>query len=269
MQFVCAFVDKNKRKVSSKYDIRVSIIPQVDGRLNAALRIQPKGEFKKLQELGYSPIVYKQMERLCAEPHGIILVTGPTGSGKTTTLYSILNELNKPDVKIMTVEDPVEIRMEGLMQVKIDDKQGRTFANTLKYFLRHDPDIILVGEIRDAETAQIAISAANTGHLVLSTLHTNDATSAIKRLGSMNGVDPADFAFSLKGVAAQRLIKTFRPDITEMLQAILEGRSKGDDIKALTERGRLKEVDLGAYLNEVIGELIFPEDARMAWEKQT
>jgi type IV pilus assembly protein PilB len=259
MQFACSFADESR--IASYYDIRMSTIPQVDGRLNAVLRIQPKGEFKVLEDLGFSSTVTSQVSRLCMEPHGLILVTGPTGCGKTTTLYSILNKLNTNDVKILTVEDPPEIRMDGLTQVAINEKQGRTFPTMLRSFLRHDPDIILVGEIRDSETARIAIEAANTGHLVLSTLHTNDATSAIKRLGNMEGVDPADFAFSLKGVLAQRLLKTFREDIVRLLAT--NGHA---ELYSLLERGNVMKVDAGQWLNSAIGESIFPTGVLDVWD---
>lgn len=255
-QFDASFVDKSK--VSSYYDVRVSIIPQVDERLNAVLRIQPKGEFKRLDELGFEKTVYTMVKRLCTEPHGLILVTGPTGSGKTTTLYSVINELNTADVKIVTAEDPPEIRMDGLTQVGIHEKQGRTFPTMLRSFLRHDPDIILVGEIRDSETARLAIEAANTGHLVLSTLHTNDAISAIKRLGNMDKVDPADFAFSLKGVLAQRLVKTFRPDIRDLTAKALATGSYDDVLNQMLDDHTVTITDIGDELNKLIGEDYFP-----------
>lgn len=264
MQFDCSFVDKSK--ISSYYDIRVSVIPQVDGRLNAVLRIQPKGEFKRLDELGFTTVVHSQVERLCKEPHGLILVTGPTGCGKTTTLYSLLNELNTNDVKILTVEDPPEIRMDGLTQVAINEKQGRTFPTMLRSFLRHDPDIILVGEIRDSETAVIAINAANTGHLVLSTLHTNDAVSAIKRLGNMEKVDPADFAFSLKGILAQRLIKTFKKDVQELIACFLRCGKPDDVLQRMIDKGGMSILDLGQELNVLMDENFFPEGSRTCFQ---
>jgi len=252
MPFEATYV--TSKKLSSNYDIRVSIIPQVDGKLNAVMRIQVKGEFKTLSELGFSPKVYVQVKNICKEPHGLILVTGPTGSGKTTTLYSVLNEMNTDDVKILTVEDPVEIRMTGLTQVGVNEKQGRTFPTMLKHFLRHDPDIILVGEVRDAETAKIAVVAANTGHLVLTTLHTNDAISAIKRLATMESVDSADFAFSLKAVLAQRLIKTFRQDIRAVL---IENHKhsapfspKAGVVADAFKNNKLHNIDVGEWLNK-------------------
>lgn len=265
MQFNCNFVEAGK--VSSFYDIRVSIIPEVEGRKNAVLRIQQKGEFKKLDELGFTPSVYKEIQSLCQEPHGLILVTGPTGCGKTTTLYSILNELNKIDVKILTAEDPVEIKMEGLTQVAINEKQGRTFPTVLRHFLRQDPDIILVGEIRDPETAKLAISAANTGHLVLTTLHTNDSISSIKRLASMENVDPADFAFALKGVMAQRLIKVYKKEIRDILALYPNGDAEKDErLSDLFKNNIIAAIDIGEKLNLAFGDGYFPIGKRFAYE---
>ena len=261
MHFDCHFLEEGK--VSSSYDMRVSIIPEVEGRLNVVLRIQQKGEFKKLYELGFSEVVYKDVKTLTEEPHGLVLVTGPTGSGKTTTLYSMLNELNTTDKKILTAEDPVEIHMNNITQVNINPKQKRTFPTMLRSFLRHDPDVILVGEIRDEETAKLAINAANTGHLVLSTLHTNDAPSSIKRLGNMEGVDPADFAFALKGILAQRLIKVFNPEIRAGLS------SKDPEIVAKTiNNWELVSVDAGILLNEIFGENIFESGQFYTFDNQ-
>ena len=254
-QFACNYVESGKE--STYHDIRVSTIPEVDEKTNVVLRIQEAGEFKTMEQLGFSPSVYLAVKRLCDEPHGFVLVTGPTGSGKTTTLYSVMNELNKPDVKCLTAEDPVEIKMMGITQVKINDDQGRTFPTILRHFLRHDPDIILVGEIRDAETAKLAITAANTGHFVLSTLHTNDAVSAIKRLANMEGVDSSDFAFCLKGILAQRLVKTFHHDITKGLLKE-EEMQKAGTFGEFLDRNKVKKVDLGVELNKLAGEEIFP-----------
>jgi type II secretory ATPase GspE/PulE/Tfp pilus assembly ATPase PilB-like protein len=147
-----------------------------------------------------------RFESLVTKPYGIILITGPTGSGKTTTLYAILNRLNKTEVNIITIEDPVEYQLAGISQVQINPKAGLTFANGLRSFLRQDPDIIMVGEIRDEETARIAIHAALTGHLVLSTLHTNDAAGAVTRMVDM-GIEPFLVSSSVIGVVAQRLIR--------------------------------------------------------------
>jgi len=159
-----------------------------------------------LDELGFDPPLLGRWRRMASRPYGIVLVTGPTGSGKTTTLYATLSELNTIDTNIITVEDPVEYRLEGVTQVQVNPKAGVTFATGLRSIFRQDPDIIMVGEMRDIETAQISIKAALTGHLVFSTLHTNDAPGAITRLLDM-GIQPYLAASSLVGVAAQRLTR--------------------------------------------------------------
>jgi type IV pilus assembly protein PilB len=159
-----------------------------------------------VEKLGLLPEDHQRFERVITRPHGIILLTGPTGSGKTTTLYAILNRLNKVEVNITTIEDPVEYQLPGIAQVQINPKAGLTFAGGLRSFLRQDPDIIMVGEIRDEETARLAIQAALTGHLVLSTLHTNDAPGAATRLVDM-GIEPFLVSSSVIGVIAQRLVR--------------------------------------------------------------
>jgi type II secretory ATPase GspE/PulE/Tfp pilus assembly ATPase PilB-like protein len=155
--------------------------------------------------------VERRFDRLIHRPNGIVLVTGPTGSGKTTTLYAALRRINTPGVKIITVEDPVEYQVEGLTQIPVSPKAGRTFANALRSILRHDPDIVMVGEMRDRETAEIAIQAALTGHLVFSTLHTNDAPGGVTRLLDM-GIEPYLVAATVQGILAQRLVRTVCPD---------------------------------------------------------
>ena len=164
-----------------------------------------------LEELGFSPEHLKLMESLIARSHGIVLVTGPTGSGKTTTLYAALSRINKPDLNILTAEDPVEYQLQGIGQTPVNAKIGLTFAGALRSFLRQDPDVIMVGEIRDLETAEIAIQASLTGHLVFSTVHTNDAPGSITRLVDM-GVQPYLVASSLVGVLAQRLVRVVCPN---------------------------------------------------------
>ena len=189
------------------YDLRISSLPAVKGE-KIVIRILDKGSSKwSLNEIATSEDDNQRFRYLMGNPYGIILLTGPTGSGKTTTLYSMLRFLNRPQVNIVTVEDPVEYRLDGITQVQINKVAGRTFASALRSILRQDPDIILVGEIRDYETAEIAVSAALTGHLVLSTLHTNDAAGAISRLMNL-GIPPFLVASSLLGVVAQRLIRT-------------------------------------------------------------
>jgi type IV pilus assembly protein PilB len=176
------------------------------------------------KQLGISEANMILFEKIVKSPNGIILVSGPTGSGKTTTLYALLKELNRPEVNIITVEDPVEYKLPGINQVQVNVKAGLTFANGLRSILRQDPDIIMIGEIRDSETAEIAIRASITGHLVLSTIHTNDSASSVARLVDM-GIEPYLVSSSLVGVVAQRLVRnicprcktTYRPSHDEML----------------------------------------------------
>jgi general secretion pathway protein E/type IV pilus assembly protein PilB len=158
--------------------------------------------------------VYKKFQKLINLPHGIVLVTGPTGSGKTTTLYSALNEIKSEDTKIITTEDPIEYQLEGINQIQVHHKVGLTFAACLRSILRHDPDVVLVGEIRDLETAENATQASLTGHLVFSTLHTNDAAGAFMRLCDM-GVEPFLVASTVEGVMAQRLVRKLCPECRE------------------------------------------------------
>jgi general secretion pathway protein E len=188
-------------------DLRVSIIPMAFGE-GAVLRILDKTAIKvSLEALGMQSDSYERYRDVIVRPHGIILVTGPTGSGKTTTLYASLNAIINDETKILTVEDPIEYYFEGINQVQVNPRIGLTFAKGLRAFLRHDPDVILVGEIRDLETAQVAINASLTGHLVFSTLHTNDAVSATTRLLDM-GVEPFLVASSVEAIVAQRLVRT-------------------------------------------------------------
>lgn len=198
-------------------DVRVSSIPTVYGE-KVVIRLLSTADEKsrKITDLGMTDYNYEMFKDIIRCPHGVMLVTGPTGSGKSTTLYATLGELSKPNVNIVTVEDPVEKKMDGINQVQINAKAGLTFASALRSILRQDPDIVMVGEIRDGETADIAIRAAITGHLVLSTLHTNDAASTILRLVDM-GVAPYMVASSLIGVIAQRLVKMLCPKCKEKL----------------------------------------------------
>jgi type IV pilus assembly protein PilB len=189
------------------YDLRVSSLPAVGGE-KIVIRILDKSAGQwSLEKVVTSPDDREKFKTLVRNPYGMLLLTGPTGSGKTTTLYSILQLLNTPERNIVTVEDPVEYRLDGITQVQVKPAAGRTFASALRSILRQDPDIILVGEIRDYETAEIAVSAALTGHLVLSTLHTNDAAGAISRLINL-GIPPFLVASALLGAAAQRLTRT-------------------------------------------------------------
>ncbi len=189
-----------------KIDFRLSILPVVGGE-KAVMRILDGGSAAlKLDTLGYEPQALQCIRKSIEAAYGMFLITGPTGSGKSTTLYSCVHEVATPDINCVTVEDPVEYRMDGINQVPVNPKRGMTFAGALRSILRQDPDVILVGEIRDTETADIAIKAALTGHLVLSTLHTNDAASTITRLIDM-GVDPFMVSSSLLGIGAQRLAR--------------------------------------------------------------
>lgn len=192
-------------------DVRVSSLPMVNGE-KIVIRILSTGQIalRKITDLGMSDYNYQLFESMLRVPHGVILVTGPTGSGKTTTLYAALGELAKPNVNVITVEDPVEKAIDGINQCQVNMKAGMTFAAALRSILRQDPDIVMIGEMRDTETADIGIRAAITGHLVLSTLHTNDAASTVVRLVDM-GVAPYMVATSLIGVIAQRLIKVLCP----------------------------------------------------------
>jgi len=195
------FMGKNGR-----VDIRVSTVPTVYGE-SVELRLLDKtAALIKLSELGMNPVCLENFKKCLQKTHGIVLVTGPTGCGKTTTLYAALNCIYSPSVKMITIEDPVEYQLEGINQMPVNPKRGLTFATGLRHILRHDPDIVMVGEIRDRETADIAIRAALTGHLVFSTLHTNDAAGAVTRLIDM-GVEPFLLASSLEAVLAQRLVR--------------------------------------------------------------
>lgn len=187
-------------------DLRISVVPTVKGESVVIRILDKEAGLRPLETLGLQEREYSLIRRLIARPHGLFLVTGPTGSGKSTTLYAILNEVKKRDVHLLTVEDPVEYDMDGVEQVQISVVKGYTFAQALRQFLRHDPDVIMVGEIRDTETAQIANKAALTGHLVFSTLHTNDAASTVTRLTDM-GIENYLLSSTLLGVMAQRLIR--------------------------------------------------------------
>jgi general secretion pathway protein E len=192
-------------------DIRISVIPTAGGE-RIVLRLLDKGRGNVgLQDAGFGPETLKVFRQLITLPHGILLLTGPTGSGKTTTLYAALHELNGQERNILTVEDPVEYQLPGIGQMQVRPKINLTFANCLRHILRQDPDIIMIGEIRDRETAEIAIQASLTGHLVLSTLHTNDSASAVTRLIDM-GIEPYLISSTIAGVMAQRLLRMICPD---------------------------------------------------------
>jgi type II secretory ATPase GspE/PulE/Tfp pilus assembly ATPase PilB-like protein len=202
---------------TGRVDIRVSTVPTVWGE-SVELRLLDKtASLIELTDLGMNPASLKGFNKCLQKTHGIVLVTGPTGCGKTTTLYAALNSIYSPGVKMITIEDPVEYQLEGINQIPVNAKRGLTFATGLRHILRHDPDIIMVGEIRDRDTADIAIRAALTGHLVFSTLHTNDAPGAVTRLIDM-GVEPFLIGSSLEAVVGQRLVRTICPHCKEPYQ---------------------------------------------------
>ena len=204
----------------SNYDLRVSTLPTADGE-TVVIRILAQDRARvALEELGFAPDILTTFTGLLRRPQGLLLVTGPTGSGKTSTLYAALNLLVDETINVVTVEDPIEYRVPGISQVAVSDKSGLTFAVGLRAILRQDPDVVMVGEIRDIETAQVAFQAAQTGHLVLATLHTNDAPSAVTRLIDM-GVPAYLVASSVIGVVAQRLARRVCPC------AIVDGRRHG------------------------------------------
>ncbi len=198
-------------------DLRVAILPTIYGE-SCVMRVLDRGNVElSLDRVGFRPDDLEKFHALIEKPNGIVIVTGPTGSGKTTTLYAALSELNRIETKILTAEDPVEYDIDGLCQVQVNPDAGLTFAKALRSFLRQDPDVILVGEIRDLETAQIAVQASLTGHLVLSTLHTNDAPSSIIRLVDL-GVEPFLLTATLEGIVAQRLVRTLNQQTKESYQ---------------------------------------------------
>lgn len=201
-----------------EYDIRVSILPTVFGE-KVVMRLTAKMALtREKSQLGLKPYEMTQFDSILSHPHGILLVTGPTGSGKSTTLYTALSELNTPEVNIITVEDPVEANIDGINQVQVNNKADLTFASALRSILRQDPDIIMIGEIRDQETAQIAVQASITGHLVVSTLHTNSSASTITRLEDM-GIESYLIADSVIGVIAQRLVRRLCPECKKEVEA--------------------------------------------------
>jgi len=202
-------------------DLRVSTVPTMHGE-SVVMRILDKGGVAlDWERLGFDADQREIFNKLLAEPNGVLLVTGPTGSGKTTTLYTALDRLNRPDLKILTVEDPVEYQMAGINQIQVKPQIDLTFANALRSIVRQDPDVIMIGEIRDLETAQIAVQSALTGHLVLSTVHTNDAPSTVNRLLDM-GVEDYLLTSTVIGILAQRLVRTLCQACKEPYQALPE-----------------------------------------------
>jgi general secretion pathway protein E/type IV pilus assembly protein PilB len=227
-----------KLKVAGReVDIRVSIIPMLHGE-GIVMRILDKDRMHfSLRGIGMDQEIYAQFRKLISQPHGIILVTGPTGSGKTTTLYSALSEIKDEKTKIITTEDPIEYQLDGINQIQVHTKVGLTFATSLRSILRHDPDVVLVGEIRDLETAENAVQASLTGHLVFSTLHTNDAAGAFMRLSDM-GVEPFLVCSTVEGVMAQRLVRTLCLECREPYTPSPEDVPEDFPLEALMNNGR-------------------------------
>ncbi len=197
-------------------DARISIVPSIHGERIALRILNAYVEAAKIEDLGFDEVQIMRVEERTRKPHGLILVTGPTGAGKTTTLYSILQSITTPEVNVVTIEDPVEYRIRGVTQIQVNEEQEVTFARGLRAIVRQDPDIILVGEIRDEETAEIAVNAALTGHLVLSTLHANDSATAVPRMLEM-GVEPFLLSSTLELVIAQRLVRKLCPECKKPL----------------------------------------------------
>ena len=217
---------------SRAIDFRVSTLPTMYGEKIVLRILDPSSATLGIEALGYEPEQKELLLDAVQRPYGMVLVTGPTGSGKTVSLYTCLNILNKPGINISTAEDPAEIPLPGINQVNIDDRQGLTFPVALKAFLRQDPDIIMVGEIRDLETAEIAIKAAQTGHMVLSTLHTNDAPSTLTRLKNM-GVPTFNIASSILLITAQRLVRrlcTCKQPVEAPTEALLNAGFTEEDL---------------------------------------
>lgn len=268
-------------------DIRVSTVPTHFGESIVLRLLNKENVSLDLKKLGFDDTLLKRFRSVISMPFGILLVTGPTGSGKTTTLYAALSEINTPDKKIVTVEDPVEYQMDGVNQVQVQSSIGLTFAHTLRSFLRHDPDVMLIGEIRDGETAEIAVQAALTGHMVFSTLHTNDAAGAVTRLEDM-GIERFMISSSLVGVLAQRLVRkicshccrqvTLSPEQIESLAVDFDLPSdrltstfyRGEGCKACGEtgyKGRLGIFELMVLDDELQGEIVAGSDRNRLFKK--
>jgi general secretion pathway protein E/type IV pilus assembly protein PilB len=248
-----------------KLDLRVSILPGIFGEA-VVIRIQNRQNVKlDLEALGFFEAQRRRIEDLCGRPYGLMLVTGPTGSGKTTTLYTCLQKIASPDIKVITIEDPVEYWMDELLQMQVNEDIGFTFACALRSVLRHDPDVMLIGEIRDRETADIAIRSALTGHLVFATLHTNDASGAATRLCDI-GVEPYLVASSLQGVLAQRLVRRICPhcaqpaatgSLAELGQHLVKSGGQDWDGQLMEGRGCDQCRFTGYRGRMAIGEVLF------------
>ena len=250
----------------NKFDFRVSALPTVWGESLVIRILDRRNILKKLDEIGISPKNLELLRKGLSKPNGIFLVTGPTGSGKSTTLYGSLNEIATSDTKVITVEDPVEYKLHGVQQVQVNSKSGMTFAGALRSILRQDPDIIMIGEIRDLETLEIAIKAALTGHLVLSTLHTNDAISAVSRMIDM-GAEPFMVSAALVGVEAQRLIRTNCPYCSEPYkpkESYLEPIKKFIGSNTVFYKGKgCEKCDMTGFLGRTLITEIFLQDEKL------
>jgi type IV pilus assembly protein PilB len=283
------------RTKDEEVDLRISTLPTVHGEKIVMRLLKKSGAIPTLSDLGLRGSALTRLETAANVPHGIVLVTGPTGSGKTTTLYSLLHKINSPKVNIMTLEDPVEYQMEGINQVQINPGAGLTFASGLRSFLRQDPNIIMVGEIRDSETAELAVQASLTGHLVFSTLHTNSAAGALPRLLDM-GMEPFLLASSITLVMAQRVVRMIsaekeeyappaevEKDIKEVLGPLYDGwvKSKGLEgkpmklyrgIKSKSNNDSGYEGRVGIFevvqMNDIIARLVLEHQTASAIEKQ-
>ncbi|MBI2496276.1 MAG: type II/IV secretion system protein, partial [Candidatus Omnitrophica bacterium] len=242
-----------------KLDLRISVLPTPTGE-SVVIRILPNHMLLDLMELGFREVDLKLIATIIRKPHGLIFVTGPTGSGKTTTLYACLKTINSQERKLITIEDPIEYELEGVTQVHVNPQIGLTFARGLRSMLRHDPNVMMVGEVRDLETAELAIRIALTGHLVLSTLHTNDATGGITRLMDM-GIDPYLIVSSVECILAQRLVRLLCPSCKERVPS---GRSdvewvyQGRGCKACRRAGFLGRTAIYEFflMSQPIKELI-------------
>jgi len=244
-----------KVKVGDKeIDLRISVLPSLYGE-DVVIRILPTQLLLSLEDLGLLPGDLKRLKELIKKPHGIIFLTGPTGSGKTTTLYASLSYIKSPQVKIITIEDPAEYELAGITQIQINSKIGLTFANALRSILRHDPDVMMVGEVRDFETAELAIRTSLTGHLVFSTLHTNDACSGVTRLLDM-GIEPFLVSSSVEAFIAQRLVRVICPHCKELVE------KDNPKVKGPVYRGKGCDEckHTGYHGRSAIYEILFVED---------
>ncbi|MCK9990396.1 MAG: ATPase, T2SS/T4P/T4SS family [Rugosibacter sp.] len=250
-------------------DIRVSIMPSIHGE-DAVLRILDKQRLSaevsglRLESLGFDGTTMLALRRLAVEPYGMLLVTGPTGSGKTTTLYAAIGEINHGHDKIVTIEDPVEYQLPGVLQIPVNEKKGLTFARGLRSILRHDPDKIMVGEIRDGETAQIAVQAALTGHLVLTTVHANNVFDVLGRFTHM-GLDPYSLVAALNGIVAQRLVRVICPDcsqadVPDATLLAISGIGAMDDFDFRTGRGCAHCRGTGFKGRKAVAEVLLLDD---------